>query len=57
MSNKVKIAYWIHDEIEYPESVTGKLVLPSCKCSNCGYSTGMEKKICPRCKCEMRGHK
>jgi uncharacterized OB-fold protein len=53
MENKKKHAYWIHDRKEEDSSMTGYLYLPSCKCSNCGYHSTMEKKVCPECGCLM----
>lgn len=41
--------YWIHEKRKDIRSVTGYVYRRDCKCSNCGYHSNMEKKICPQC--------
>lgn len=41
--------YWIHEKRKDSHSVTGYVYKRDCKCSNCGYHSNMEKKICPQC--------
>ena len=46
---KVKNIRWIHDEVDDPAYLNGKKYLPSCTCSNCGYHSNREKRVCPQC--------
>ena len=44
-----KHAYWIHHAYKTDATLSGYLFLPQCDCPNCGYTSTMEKKICPSC--------
>jgi len=44
-----KHGYWIHHAIKSESDISGYRFLPKCDCSNCGYTSTMEKKICPSC--------
>lgn len=45
--------HWIHDVVEDTNYVTGFKVLPSCKCSECGYHANRPKVVCPVCGAKM----
>ena len=45
--------YWIHEEIQSNQSITGYFKLPSCECSNCGFLVQQELNFCPNCGCLM----
>ena len=45
--------HWIHDVVEDTSYVTGFKVLPSCKCSECGYHANRPKVVCPVCGAKM----
>ncbi len=46
-------AYWIHHARKTESTVTGYIFLPKCDCSNCGYTSTMEKSVCPSCGAAM----
>lgn len=46
-------AHWIHDVVEDTNFVTGYKILPSCKCSECGYHANRPKIVCPVCGAKM----
>ena len=48
-----KHAYWIHHAYQTDETISGYIYLPKCDCSNCGYTSSMEKSICPSCQSIM----
>ena len=45
--------HWIHDVEEDTNYVTGYKILPSCKCSECGYHANRPKTVCPVCGAKM----
>ena len=49
----IKHAYWIHHAYQTDETISGAIYLPKCDCSNCGYTSSMEKSICPSCQSVM----
>lgn len=48
-TEKRESAHWIHDTRPDKSYVGGVALLPSCKCSKCGYQSNMEKPVCPHC--------
>lgn len=41
--------HWIHHTKEDPRLIGGVIYLPSCDCSECGFTVNLEKKKCPHC--------
>ncbi len=45
--------HWIHHTVEDPNYVGGVKYLPTCDCSECGYTSNTEHKVCPHCGAKM----
>ena len=46
-------ANWVHDMVSDENYSSGYKILRSCTCSNCGYHSPSEKKVCPKCHSKM----
>ncbi|MBR2991407.1 MAG: hypothetical protein IKF51_08145 [Solobacterium sp.] len=53
IENAMPKPHWIHHTKEDPHSVTGIYYLPECECSQCGFTVGFEKPVCPHCGAKM----
>jgi len=50
---RASVPHWIHKEIDNPKYIGGKMYLPQCTCSECGFESNQEKDTCPHCNARM----
>ena len=47
------VPHWIHHKVEEEGYVGGYKYLPTCDCSECGFTSNIEHDVCPHCGAKM----
>ena len=47
------VPHWIHHKVEAEGYVGGYKYLPTCDCSECGFTSNIEHAVCPHCGAKM----